>query len=66
MQVKGVCFHAVQFAINTSLGLSLVKVTLCSCLAVELFDLISVNVEKIAMVCLLITSGESSEDNHVV
>ena len=62
VQVERVGFNAVKFAITSHLWLSLVKVGLSSCLAVELLDIIGPCVEQITMVCFLVTCRKPSKD----
>ena len=66
MQVQRVGLDAVQLAVTTLLRLSLVEVGLGPGLAVELLDLVSVNIEQVAVVRLLVTRSEASKDDHVV
>lgn len=55
VQVQAVGFHTVKFSICCSyLRLSLIEVRLSAGLAIQLLDLITLNIEQIAVVCLLI------------
>ena len=66
VQVKRVCLDAVEFAIAANLGLSLVEVRLCSCLAVELLYVICARVKQITVICLLITCREPAKYQNVL
>ena len=66
MQVQGVCLNAVELAVGSKLRLSLVEITLCTRLAVKLFNLIRVNIEEIAMIRFLVTRREASKDQNVL
>ena len=39
---------------------------MCASFAVELLDVVGASVEEVAMVCFLVTRGESSEDQDVL
>ena len=66
MQIQRVCLNAIEFAVGSSLWLSLVEVRLGTSFAVELLNFVGVNVEQIAVVRLLIRSSEATENYHVV
>lgn len=65
MEVEGIGLDAVEVAVGAELGLALVEVALGAGLAVELFDLVGVDVEAVAVVGLLVGSGEAAEDEDV-
>ena len=66
VQVQRIRLHAVQFAVGSFLGLTLVEVALGSRFAIQLLDFVRVYVEQVAVVRLLVGGGEPSEDDHVV
>ena len=65
VQVERVSLHTVQLTIRTYLGLSLIEVRLCSCLAVELLNIIRSRVEQVAVIRLLVGCGESTKNQYV-
>ena len=66
MQVKRISLNAVEFAIAADLGLSLVEVTLSTCFAVELLDIVRACIEQVAVICLLVRCSKSTEDQYVL
>ena len=66
MQIERISLNAVQLAISTDLGLSLIEVTLCSCLAIELLNVVGTCIKQVAAVRLLITRRESTEYQNVL
>lgn len=66
MQVQRIRFNAVKLAVCSDLGLALVEVRLCACLAVELLDFVGGSVEQITVVRLLVRSREPTENQNVL
>jgi len=66
VEVQGVGFDAVDLAVGADFRLSLVEVGLSAGFAVQLFDLIRLNVKQVAVVRLLIRGGEPSEYKDVL
>jgi len=65
VQIEGVGFHAVELPVGTHFGLALVEVRLSPGLAVELLNVVGARVKQVAVVGLLVTRGESAEDQDV-
>lgn len=65
VKVERVGLHAIELAICTDLGLPLIEIRLCACLAIQLFDVICARIEEIAVICLLVTRREATEDQDV-
>ena len=66
MQIERISLNAVQLAISTDLGLSLIEITLSSCLAIELLNVVRTRIKQVAAVRLLITRRESTEYQNVL
>jgi len=66
MEIKGIRLNTIELAIPSFLGLSLIKVGLCSSFTVKLLNFIGVDIEKIAVVCFLIRSCKTTKYNHVI
>jgi len=65
VQVERVGLYAVELAVSADLWLPLVEVALCSCLAVQLLNLVGRDVKQVAVVRLLIRSRKASENQDM-
>ena len=65
MKVERIGLYAVQFAVCSLLRLSLVKVTLSTCFAIELLDFVSVNVEEITVIGFLDRGCKTTKNDHM-
>lgn len=65
MEVEGVGFDAVELAIGTHLGLSLIEIGLGASLAIQLLYVVRACIEQVAVVRFLITRREASKDQDV-
>ena len=66
VQVERVGLHAVELAICTHFGLTLIEVGLGARLAIQLLNVVRARVEQIAVVGLLVTRREASKDQDVL
>ena len=66
MQIKWIGLNTVKLVVSTYLWLPLIEIALSPGLTIELFNIIGLSIEQIAMVCFLVWGSETAKYQNML